>query len=329
MPTVVSDALDHSLVELANRMQGKKMQDILVKFADNEILGDLRWKEANGGTKHKESTMEDLPRGEFGPLGGFYGSGKATSRQVEEEVHHMKLYSKVPVDVAKLSGNPARYRKTEDEAVVEGLSQQAAEEIFYGSGDADVWEPRGLSNRLNALSMANVLDAGGTSGSDGLTSIYLIKQDPRAFFGIYRQGIPAGLNVRDLGEENDLDTSTGKERRVYKTLFEWEMGFMVRDPRVVYRIANVPVPNSVLDETAFAKWNHLLIQALNKIPNKLGGSLRIYCNSDVISQWDIMTFNRDNVYYNPASPDGKKPADFRGVPIRRVDALLSTEDQVS
>lgn len=326
---VVSDALDHSLVELSNRMQSKKLQDVLLKFSENEILTDLRWKEANGGTRHKESTFDDLPQGEFGPLGGFYGSGKATARQVEEDVAHMKLFSKVPVDIARNSGNPARYRKQEDEAVVEGLSEQAAEVIFYGNHDTDVWQPQGLANRLNALSMANVLDAGGTSASDGLTSIWVIKQDPRSFFGIYRQGIPAGLNVRDLGEEADIDTSTGKERRVYKTLFEWEMGFMIRDPRVVYRIANVPVPDSDLDETAFAAWNHLLVRILNTIPKRNAGQMRIYCNADVLTQLDIMQLTRGNMNYTPASPDGKIPAAYRGVPLRRVDALLSTEDEVS
>ncbi len=323
-----SDALDHSLVELANRMQDKRLQDILLKASEQEILGDMRFKEANGGVTHRESTFENLPQGEFGPLGGFYGSGKATARQVEEQCSHMKLYSNVPVDIAKASGNPAAYRKKEDDAVVEGLTEQAAEMLFYGDRTTNVFEPLGLANRLNALSLDNVLGAGGDGDSDGLTSIWVIKQDPRAFFGIYRQGMPAGLNTRDLGEQTQLDTDSGKERQIYKSLYEWEMGFMVRDPRVVYRIANVPVPTSDLDETAFAKWNHLLVRILNTVPKRNSGQMRIYCNADVLTQLDIMQLTRGNMNYTPASPDGKVPAAYRGIPLRRVDALLSTEDVV-
>lgn len=322
----LNDGLDHSLVELANRMQDKRLQDILLKATEQEILSDLRWKQANGGLKHQESTFEGLPVAEFGPLGGFYPTGKATARQVEEDCARMKLYSVVPVDVAQASGNAAGYRKQEDSAIIEGMTRQAAEMMFYGDRTTNPLEPLGLANRLNTASMDNVLDAGGTTGN--LTSIWVIKHDPRAFFGIYRQGSPAGLRVRDLGEETEAN-SDGKKRQVYQTLFEWELGFMIRDPRVVYRIANVPVPDSDMDESAFAKWNHLLIRIVNTIPNRNSAQMKIYCNPDVMTQWDIMRFHKGNINYNPASPDGAKPADFRGIPIRRVDAIVSTEDRVT
>lgn len=323
----LNDQLDHSLVELANRMQDKRLQEILLMAADNELLGDMRFKAANGGMKHKESTFENLPVAEFGPLGGFYGSGKADARQVEEDVAHMKVYSKVPVDIAKASGNPASYRRQEDMAVVEGLTQQATEEMIYGNRNTNAFEPLGLANRLNALSLDNVHDAGGTSGN--LTSVYVIKQDPRAFFGIYRQGQNAGINIRDLGEDTEVDSDTGKERQIYRTLFEWELGFMVRDPRVVHRIANIPVPSSDLDETAFAKWQHILIRVMNTIPGRNASSMRIYANSDVLTQMDIMNYTKGNANYTVQNIDGQLVNSFRNVPIRRVDAILSTESQVS
>jgi hypothetical protein len=56
--------------------------------------------------------------------------------------------------------------------------------------------------------------------------------------------------------------------------------------------------------------------------------MRIYCNSDIITQLDIIKFNKGNAALSERELDGKIVTTFRGVPVRRVDALLSTEDVV-
>lgn len=244
----LQDQTDHTLIELANRMGDKKQYgDVLLKAAENELLGDMRFKPANGGQIHRESTFESLPAATWGSLGGFWPTVKASARQVEERVFHTGQYSVVPKDVAKASGNPAAYRRDEDMAVVEGITQDIAEKVIYGEGHLDPFEPLGLRYRLNDLSMDNVLGAGGTSASDGLTSIYVIKQEPRAFFGVYSNGQTAGIQVEDHGEQTEVDTSTGNRRQVYQSKYDWDLGFMIRDPRVVWRICNIPVPDSDLD----------------------------------------------------------------------------------
>lgn len=316
---------EHTLVELANRSQDSMLQDVLLKAAENEILGDMKYKAANGGQIHKESTFENLPAATFGGLGGFWPSVKASARQLEEKCFHTSQFSVVPVDIGRASGNWKAYRKSEDDAVVEGIMQSIADKIIYGDGLTDPMQPLGLRYRLNALSMSNVLGAGGTSG--GLTSIYVIKQDPRAFFGIYSKGQEAGMQVEDQGIQTEFDGTS--RRRVYQTQYTWDMGFMIRDPRVVWRIANIPVPASDMDESAFAKWNHLLIRILNTVPGRNAGMMRIYMNSDLLTQLDIMHLTKGNAYYTPASPDGQIPAAFRGIPLRRTDAILSTETQIT
>lgn len=72
-----------------------------------------------------------------------------------------------------------------------------------------------------------------------------------------------------------------------------------------------------------------MIRIINTVPGRNAGQMRIYLNADLMTQLDIMRFTQGNMNYNPASPDGKKPADFRGVPLRRMDSILSAEDEIT
>lgn len=328
MPTITQKN-DHTLVSLANRMQNKVLIDVFQGMEEeNEILEDLPFYEANGGMKHTEASYTSLPRAEWGLLGGYWGSGKAEVRQFEEDVAKMSLYSKVPVDIARASGNAAKYRRDEDTAIGVGLSSQMAEAIFYGNRLADPTQPIGLANRYAALSQGNVYDAGGTAGR--VTSVWVVKNDRKSFFGLFRQGSKAGMSVRDLGESTEVDTDTGKERQVYRTLFDWEVGMAVRDERYVARIANIPVPEDVTDSTAWVEFEKILIKVLNSLPGRNPNGLRIYCNSDIMTQMDINALDKNNVNWTPGEVHGRPTMFFRGrVPIRRVDALLSTEDIVA
>lgn len=330
----ITQKSEHTLVNLANRMNDKKLLDIANHLeTEEEVLEDINWQEANGGLIHRESAFTALPQAEWGLLGGFFGAGKAATRQISEQTRSLGLYSKVPVDIAKESGNPAKYRRTEDLAISAGLATQFADALFYGNSLADPNQPTGLKNRYNSLSLSNVHDAGGSVGGDvtGLTSLWIVKNDPSTFFGIYSQGSKAGLDVRDLGEATET-ASNGKERQVYRTQFRWNAGIMVRDDRYVQRIANVPITTdlSVDISTVWAKFERILVHVINHLPGRNPNGVRIYCNADLMTQFEIKAMEKSNVLYTSGEVYGKPMTMFRGViPIRRVDAILSTETVVS
>jgi len=331
--SVISQKDPHTLVELANRMHNKQLIDVFNGLeTEEDILQDLPFFETNGGLRHTESFFVDLPQAEWHLVSGYVGAGKAQARQIEEECGRMSIYSKVPVDLARLSGNPAKYRVDEDMAIATGLASQMSSALFYGNRAEDPTEINGFSQRYNTLGqteygMPVVHNAGG-SYADDLTSIWVVKLDRRSVFGLYRQGSQAGLEVRDLGEATEVDTDTGKERQVYRTLFSWEVGLCVRDPRYVHRICNIPTDD--LNPDNFKAFERQLINVLNKIPGRNPAGLRIYCNSDVMTQIDLKALSSNNVYYTPGEVFGQPVMFFRGrVPIRRCDAILSTEEEVT
>ena len=58
--------------------------------------------------------------------------------------------------------------------------------------------------------------------------------------GIYPRGSKAGLTKKDLGETDAVDFE-GNKFRVVETLFSWDVGLTVADPRRVAAIRNIDV----------------------------------------------------------------------------------------
>lgn len=72
----------------------------------------------------------------------------------------------------------------------------------------------------------------------------------------------------------------------------------------------------------------LLIQAIEKIPNLSMGKPAFYCSSEIRSWMRRQIKNSKNVNISMQEIAGKKVVSFDEIPVRRVDAILTTEDQV-
>ena len=72
----------------------------------------------------------------------------------------------------------------------------------------------------------------------------------------------------------------------------------------------------------------LFIQAIEKIPNLSMGRPVFYCNQQIRSWMRRQIKNSKNVNISMAEVAGKKVVSFDEIPVRRVDAILTTEDQV-
>jgi len=55
------------------------------------------------------------------------------------------------------------------------------------------------------------------------------------------------------------------------------------------------------------------------------GKLAIYCNRTIRTYLDIQAVNKTNVLLRLEEWEGKAITTFRGIPVRTVDALVSTE----
>lgn len=313
MAETVKRTNNDRLVEIAELLEEK-----------NEILDDLQLVEASNVTTHRTTQRTGLARGDWRAYNQGVGNAVTSTRQIDEDVATLAIYSEVDKQLAQQSGNPSAFRKSEDTGIIEGLSQQMAETLIYGNRKTNPAMFTGLAPRRNETSHPQVYDAGGT-GSD-LTSIYVVQHGTRGFHGIYPRGSNSvGINVEDKGEQTAFDED-GKKLQVYRTLFEWAVGIVIRDPETVFRIANVPVDMGE-DYEQMKKWEYRLIEVLNQMPNRGTGAV-IYGNKDIMTQADIKALDRHNVQYGSTEIFGREVTTFRGTPMRLVERILSTEDQV-
>jgi hypothetical protein len=143
----------------------------------------------------------------------------------------------------------------------------------------------------------------------------------------------AGLQHEDMGVQTETDTNGGK-RVVYQTRYLWKVGLSVRDWRHVVRIANIDVSNLLTigsgSDTSADLINDMIDALYSKMENNAGGKMVFYCDRVVHTALVKKAAAKSNVNLTFANFGGEGPIlSFHGVPVRRVDALLATESQVT
>jgi hypothetical protein len=310
--------------------------DIVEVLADtNEIIKDMLWAESNEVTSHTTTLRAGYPTGTWRMFNYGVPNEKSRTVQVKDSMGMLETYSQVDKALADLNGGTAEFRFSEDRAFIEGINQTMAETIFYGA-KADASKFVGLAPRYNetpqatddSLSTFNIVDAGGTQSDN--TSMWLIVWGAQTCFGIFPKGTKAGLTNRDLGEDRVQDAN-GNWYQAYVTHYKWDAGIVVRDWRYVVRIANIDVSNlSTFGSGSDSSANliRLLIQACNRLPSMGMGTPVIYVNRTVHTWLEIMANEKANVQLGMMEWGGAKVVAFRGIPIRRCDAILNTEARV-
>jgi hypothetical protein len=121
--------------------------------------------------------------------------------------------------------------------------------------------------------------------------------------------------------------------RAYRDHWQWKCGIALRDWRYVVRIANIDISDLVA-KTSAADLVELMIKAIHRLPgdNPFGmGKPVFYMNRSTYQMLDIQ--RRGDVIAGGGltydSVDGKMVASFRGIPVRKCDALTETEATIS
>lgn len=297
---------------------------------DNELLLDSTWMEANGGTFHRSSQRVGIPDPTWREFYQGVLPSKSTYAQLDEPLGMMEARAQIDQKLADMATNPAQFRLIEAGGHIEGMNQALVATALYGSVTTSPAKFNGLAPRFNSLSAAsgeNIIDAGGTSTDN--TSIWLINWSPRTVFFAYPRGSTAGISRVDLGINHHArppDGSAG-EFSAYEEKFTQEVGLVVRDWRHVVRAANIDKSNLV-GETSAADILKLMTTMVHKLPSQSGGRMAFYVNRTVISMLDIQAQNKANVYLTTGNEEGRAKVSFRGIPIRKVDQILNTEDRV-
>jgi hypothetical protein len=328
MATIGTTAL--TLIDWSKRLDPNGNTADLVELLNttNPILTDAAVVEGNLPTGHRTTVRTGLPTPAWRMLNYGVQPSKSTTVQVDDTSGMLEAYSQVDKDLANLNGNTAAFRLSEDRAFIEGMTQEMASTLWYGNTATDPKKFLGLSPRYGSLSAANadnIIDAGGT-GTDN-ASVWLITWSDQTTHLIFPKGSRAGLQSRDLGEQTLIDAAGGLYQG-YRSHYKWDIGLTMRDWRYNVRICNIDVSNLVADSSA-ANLTRQMIKATHLLPSDGMGRSVFYVNRTVSTYLDLQMMNSTNVNLTLAQAAGAPVMSFRGIPIRRSDALLGTESRVT
>ena len=290
----------------------------------NPVLQDIPWVEGNLPTGHRITQAANaLPSASWRRLNQGVAEVTASVEQFDETCGMLETESKIDVDLAKLNGDAAAFRMSEDKLIMEGIAQQFATAVFYESVSSNPERIHGLAPRYYSTSTgdASAYTLAGTNGGVNARSIWLINWAPRKVYGIYPKGSMAGLNVEDMGRQRVLDSSDNPFY-AYVTRFQWKCGIAVEDYRFAVRYQWDP------DDTAFDdddRGLYLAMQEMLGTIHTLDGNPRFYMDRTSKKKLDAQLANND---VNPLTQwqngqDGKMVQTFSSVPIRVCDALTA------
>lgn len=316
---------------------GKIMPVVELLSESNPMLDDMTFVECNNGMTNIATVRTGLPEGTWRKLYGGVMPEKGTTRQIQDTCGMLETYSEPDASLIDMAPDKAKALLNESAAFLEGVSQTMAQTVIYGDVKIKPETFEGLASRYNAygdvledkVSAFNVINAGG-SGSKN-TSIYIVSWGDNKVTGLYPKGSKAGLSHEDKGKVT-VQESDGSRREAYRQHYKWDIGLAVKDWRYAARICNIDVDAlAAAGTSAYSGPNLtlLLIEAIGRLPaNFSSGKHAIYCNRLVHTALNKMAQDKHNVNLTIEEFGGKKIPAFWGIPIKRVDSLLSTEETV-
>lgn len=321
-----------TLLDLVNRTAPDGSIAAIVEILNetNEVLPEMSWTEGNLPTGHRTTVRTGIPAPTWRALYGGVQPSKSTTVQVTDNTGMLEAYAEVDIALADLNGNTKEFRLSEDRAFIEGMNQEMATTLFYGSEQQTPESFTGLAPRFNSLSASNAdnIIVGGSSDTDN-ASIWLIVWGMNTVHGIIPKGSTAGLQVNDKGQVTieNVDGSGGR-MEAYRTHYRWDAGLTVRDWRYIVRIPNIERSALTADLSGGANLPDLMFEAMERIPNMSLGRAAFYMDRTLVTKVRQQAkAQKDNVTVDEIG--GMKISHFHGIPLRRVDALATNEALVS
>jgi len=322
-----------TLLDWSKRLDPKGKIDTVVNLLaeTNQILEDMVWLEGNLPTGHQTTVATGIPEPTWRALYQGVKPTKGTTKQVVDTCGMLEARPQIDVDLARLNGNSAEWRLSEERLHIEGMNQEMAKTLFYGDTRDEPEKFMGLHPRFSSKSADNggqIIDAGGDGSS--LTSIWLVVWGPNTVHGIFPKGSKAGMQITDNGKQTVTDANGGRYD-VLESHYKWDCGLSVRDWRYVVRIANIDMDDvATFNAASDSSPNliRLLIQAVETVPEVNLGKPVIYCNRKVRTWLRIMVNEKSNVYLSLDEVGGKKVLTFDGIPVKRCDKILTTESRI-
>lgn len=333
MATVGEYALTFNDLKKRQNPDGTIADIIDIITRSDPIMEHIRWAQGNLPTGNQTTQRTSVPQAELRRINRGVGNVKSTTRQITDTCAMLEAHSQIDVELLGLQPDPMAFRTSEDMAIVEGMTQQVADMIFYGDSDVNPDEFNGLAARYNAFGGEKndyswqVVNAGGTT-ENKQASAWLVGFGDRAVMGIYPKYGFAGLKQQDMGEDWCTD-ETGKKFRGVTTLFNWKAGLAVRDPRMVAAVRNIDMETLKLESVTAEQKKALIdkmVIAQHKIRSFAGADVAWYVPTDVMTLINLYYMDKDNVYITRKDNMTGMPEYYvNGIRVLEEQALTTTE----
>lgn len=316
-----------TLLDMAKRMDpnGAIANIIEVLTPRSAFLQDMVFKEGNLPTGHMFTTRTGLPSVQWRKFNEGITPGKSKTDQISETVGSLEAMSVVDQALAKLNGNEAAFRASEDQAFLTSLNIEAERAVLYYSTKSAPEQIMGLSPRLDSTAGpagTQIIKADPAAAGNDQTSIWLVGWGLDTVYGITPKGVPGGLQQQDLGKQL-WDDGAGGKFPAWVTHWRWQFGVAVQDWRYLVRIANVDTGNLTATGTNLVE---AMIRAYHQIENPGRVRLAWYTNRSIGTYLHLQAMNATrNSTLSVENIAGQQITTFLGAPIRVTDQLLSTE----
>jgi hypothetical protein len=305
---------------------------IEIMAQQNDMLGDAPTSECNEGNSHLTTIRAGLPSPTWRKLYEGVQPTKGTTTQVKDTTGFMEDWSEIDAKLVEKAKEPQKFRMNEAKAHLMGIAHELASTLIYGDTDTDPEKFTGLAPRFSSTTADNgnqIIDAGGT-GSDN-TSIWFVTWGEQTCHLLYPEGSPMGIRREDKGMQTK-EKSDGSLYDVYREKYGMDVGLTVRDWRSISRVANIDVSDLTADASgSSADLIDFMIDAFYALdnPGMANGNLVIYTSRTIAKFLHKQAMNKTNVELTLEEFAGRKIPAFMGIPIKRMDAILETEAQVT
>ena len=290
--------------------------------AFNELLIDAPIVEANEGTVDSHLVRTAIPHGQLRGYNQGVGKGSSQTKTIKDVISNIEIYSTVDKQLIDESAHPKELMQSEQNAFIEGLSQDITDQLVYGNNDNDVRETNGLAIRRKSLGTYCISMGGSNSGH--LTSIYLIKWGMDKARIIYPRGAKnAGVEYNYLGEKTVSD-GNGGEYQAYRAHYRIARGLSVGHEASIIRLCNIDVTASNIGNAIAEK----IVQVMPLLARG-SGTVSIACNSVVKGLMNIAAINKSNVLLPREDPWGNEVLQIGNARFRECPSILLTEATVS
>jgi len=321
-------AINPTLLDYTRELgpDGKIITDIAeVLNLTNPILDDMVITQGNLETGNKALVRTGIPAPTWRKLYGGVQPTKATCIPVVDTCGMLEAYAEVDKALADLGGDRAAFRRNQEVAHIEGMSQEMASTLMYGNETTEPEAFTGLSPRYllstGAENSCNVLKSDDAASTN--SDIWLVGWGRNTIHGIYPKGSKAGLSYEDLGEQTLGDATNGYYQGLRSHL-RWDLGLSVEDWRYAVRIHwGTTLAATFLSAGTGTPLSDLMLQATELIPSLSSCRPVFYMSRAGLTM--LRRQIKKETAYNLTSETvaGKHVTMFDGIPVHRTDAILN------